>query len=134
MWLTLPSSLVPVRPPRTRSHILHRWRIGTVASAGLTGRSASASPPDFSTCCEVSKVLFKCIIIINVLLDVAKVLLDLGLELAGGDQHLGRGSPVRDGAEQNLDQVRNLARVVAGDGAVLALVARIVRTIFQTYF
>ena len=45
----------------------------------------------------------------NILLDVAKVLLDLGLELAGGDQHLGRGSPVGDGAEQNLDQVRNLA-------------------------
>ena len=63
----------------------------------------------------------------NILLDVAKVLLDLGLELAGGDQHLGRGSPVGDGAEQNLDQVRDLPRVMAGDGAVLALMARIVR-------
>ena len=46
---------------------------------------------------------------LEILLDIAEVLLDLGLELAGGEQHLGRGSPVRDGAEQNLDQVRNLA-------------------------
>ena len=42
-------------------------------------------------------------------------------ELAGGEQHLGRGSPVGDGVEQNLDQVRDLPRVVAVDGAVLAL-------------
>ena len=64
---------------------------------------------------------------LEILLDIAEVLLDLCLELAGGEQHLGRGSPVRDGAEQNLYQVRNLPRVVAGDGAVLALMARIVR-------
>ena len=58
---------------------------------------------------------------LEILLDIAEVLLDLCLELAGGEQHLGRGSPVGDGAEQNLDQVRDLPRVVAGDGAVLAL-------------
>ena len=46
---------------------------------------------------------------LEILLDIAEVLLDLCLELAGGEQHLGRGSPVGDGAEQNLDQVRNLA-------------------------
>ena len=40
---------------------------------------------------------------LEILLDIAEVLLDLCLELAGGEQHLGRGSPVRDGAEKNLD-------------------------------
>ena len=71
---------------------------------------------------------------LEILLDIAEVLLDLCLELAGGEQHLGRGSPVRDGAEQNLDQVRNLPRVVACDGAVLALGmwSVILAFIFQT--
>ena len=71
---------------------------------------------------------------LEILLDIAEVLLDLCLELAGGEQHLGRGSPVGDGAEQNLDQVRDLPRVVAGDGAVLALGIwiLIIAFIFQT--
>ena len=34
---------------------------------------------------KFQRFYLKCIVIMNILLDVAKVLLDLGLELAGGD-------------------------------------------------
>ena len=55
------------------------------------------------------------------LLDIRQVVLDLGLELAGGQEHLCWRSSVRDWTKEHLDKIRQLSRVYWGYWLVLSL-------------